>query len=121
MPVLLDANAILRHLLDDLPDQASKATEAIEHGAFVFPEVIAECVYVLAGPYQLERALISKALLALLEEVDCERRAIVCEALEIYATCALDFVDCILVAANRLASQPVLTFDKKLNRALAQG
>lgn len=120
MSVLLDANAILRHLLDDLPDQANIATEAIESGASVLPEVVAECVYVLAGPYQLDRALISKTLLALLEEVDCERRVIIQKALDIYASSKFDFVDCILVSTNRLTSQPILTFDKKLNRVLSQ-
>lgn len=118
MRTLLDANAVLRHLLDDIPEQAEAATYAIEDGAEVTPEVVAECVYVLAGPYELKRATISDALTALLAEVECERHAIIEEGLRIFAKTKLDFVDCLLVAANRIIGQPVLTFDKKLNKLL---
>lgn len=116
MRTLFDANAVLRHLLDDIPAQADVATKAIEDGASVTPEIIAECVYVLAGPYKLDRTIIASTLAALLEEVECERAKIVQEALKIYASTKLDFIDCIVAATNRLANQPVLTFDKELIR-----
>lgn len=49
MLTLLDANAVLRHLLDDIPEQADETTKAIESGAEMTPAVITKCVYVLTG------------------------------------------------------------------------
>ncbi len=116
MRTLLDANAILRHLLDDIPEQAEIVAQAIEDGAQTIPEVIAECVYVLSGVYGLDRKTISDALIALLGEIECERRIIAERALRIYSESKLDFVDCILASTNKISQQPVLTFDKKLKR-----
>lgn len=118
MLTLLDANAVLRHLLDDIPEQADETTKAIESGAEVTPEVIAECVYVLTGVYDLDRLEISESLGAFLGEVSCERKFVVTSALKTFANSKMDFVDCILIAMNELTGQPVLTFDKKLSRML---
>lgn len=118
MQTILDANAVLRHLLNDIPEQADIATHAIENGAEVTPEIIAECVYVLTGPYALKRKTTSSALIALLQEVACERKPIIEEALNIYAESKLDFVDCILASTSKMMGQPVLTFDKKLKKYL---
>lgn len=118
MRTLLDANAILRHLLDDIPEQAEIVTRTIEDGAQTIPEVIAECVYVLSGIYGLDRKTIADALMALLDEIECERRVIIEKALRIYSESKLDFVDCILASTNKTSQQPVLTFDKKLRRLI---
>lgn len=119
MRTLLDANAVLRHLLNDIPAQADQTTEAIQAGAEVTPEVIAECVYVLTGIYELPRSVISEALTRFLDEVSCERSRILMKALQLFADTKLDFVDCILLAANQLTGQPVLTFDRKLRAQLS--
>lgn len=42
---LLDANAVLRYLLEDIEAQATKVEQAIIRGAEVTIEVLAECVY----------------------------------------------------------------------------
>lgn len=118
MLTLLDANAVLRHLLDDIPEQADETTKAIESGAEVTPEVIAECVYVLTGVYDLDRSEISESLGAFLGEVSCKRKLIMTSALKTFANSKMDFVDCILIAMNKLTGQPVLTFDKKLSRMI---
>ncbi len=115
MLTLLDANAVLRHLLDDIPEQADRTAQAVEAGAEVTPEVIAECVYVLKGVYDLSKAELAQALVAFLHEVACERKPIIIDALESFANTNLDFVDCILLSMNKLTDQPVLTFDKKLS------
>ena len=117
MRILLDANAVLRHLLNDIPAQADQTSEAIQAGAEVTPEVIAECVYVLTGVYELPRSVTSDALIRFLEEVSCERDRILTKALQLFADTKFDFVDCILLASNQLTGQPVLTFDKKLRTA----
>lgn len=117
MLTLLDTNACLRTLLDDIPEQASAAHRAIEDGAFTYPEVIAECVNVLGGRfYNVPRAKVAEAVSTLLDDVSCERGDIIRLALSFYAGTQLDFVDCMLAATHALQGCPVLTFDKKLAR-----
>ncbi|MDE8734420.1 PIN domain-containing protein [Eubacteriales bacterium DFI.9.88] len=115
---LIDANIILRYLLGDHPQMSAEAKKIIEKGAFTLSEVIAEVVYVLKGVYQVEREEIGSTLKELLDEIDVENQEVVCEALRIYAETSLDFVDCILIARNRLLHDNVITFDKKLNKML---
>ena len=53
---LIDANVILRYLLNDNPEMAQQAKAVIEGGAYTKPEIIAEVVYVLKGVYHATRA-----------------------------------------------------------------
>ena len=69
MESLLDANAALRYLLEDNQEQAEAVAEAIARGAEVTVEVLAECVYVLAGVYHVPRSRIAESLGILLDEV----------------------------------------------------
>ncbi len=48
---LIDANVILRFILNDNADMAKRATEVIASGAYTKPEIIAEVVYVLKSVY----------------------------------------------------------------------
>ncbi|WP_307739060.1 PIN domain-containing protein [uncultured Parolsenella sp.] len=118
-PVLLDANAVLRYLLDDIDDQASQVEAAIRSGAEVTPEVIAECVYVLGGVYGVSRSMIAESLGMLLDEVFCARGAVAASALGLYGAGSFDFVDCVLAAEHMVSGRKVLTFDKKLRKLLA--
>ena len=53
---MLDANMILRYLLNDNADMAEKAEEYINAGdVSTTIEVIAEVIYVLKGVYSLDR------------------------------------------------------------------
>ena len=52
MKILIDANVILRYLLNDVEEMAKKSAEIINAGAFTLPEVIAEVVYVLKSVYR---------------------------------------------------------------------
>lgn len=74
MPKLLDANALLRYLLNDNQEQAVVVRDAVLEGAFTVPEVLCKVVYVLQGRvYKFERPEITSALLGLLEDIDCDR------------------------------------------------
>ena len=53
---LIDANVILRYLLDDNQLMAQQAKKVVENGAYTKPEIIAEVVYVLKGVYKVGRA-----------------------------------------------------------------
>ena len=114
MESLLDANAALRYLLEDNQKQAEAAAEAIAGGAEVTVEVLAECVYVLAGVYHVPRSRIAESLGLLLDEVTCRRKNVAAAALGLYSGSSFDFVDCVLAAERQELGRDVVTFDKKL-------
>lgn len=119
MDVLLDANAVLRYLLEDNDEQAERVSQAVARGAEVTVEVLAECVYVLAGVYEVPRSGIAESLGILLDEVRCDRFEVAATALGLYSGSKLDFVDCVLAAEHLQRGREVLSFDKKLNKLLA--
>lgn len=52
-------------------------------------------------------------------DIECERKDVMRQALEIYASHNLDFVDCILDAMAEVTGCEVLTFDKKLRSLIS--
>ncbi len=120
MRTLVDANVILRYLLDDSEEFSLRAREIVASGAWLLPEVLAEVVYVLNGVYAVERKVIAQTLTELIEEMWCECPTVLCAALDKYAATRLDFIDCVLWAHNRVNLDTVVTFDKKLNKALEE-
>lgn len=114
MEKLLDANAVLRYLLEDIQEQSDCVAETIEAGAEVTVEVLAECVYVLSGVYYVSRSDIAESLGILLDEVTCRRKRVAAAALGLYSGSSFDFVDCVLAAEVSKNGREALTFDKKL-------
>ncbi|OUN43729.1 PIN domain-containing protein [Enorma massiliensis] len=114
MEKLLDANAVLRYLLEDIQEQSDVVAETIEAGAEVTVEVLAECVYVLSGVYHVSRSDIAESLGILLDEVTCRRKRVAAAALGLYSGSSFDFVDCVLAAEVSENGREALTFDKKL-------
>lgn len=117
---LIDANVILRYLLNDNPEMARQAREVVEGGtgAYTKAEIIAEVVYVLKGVYQAERGDIRIYIQELLKTVRCPEEDAVIYATDLYADTSLDFVDCLLAAYHAVNKENVFTFDKKLRRYL---
>ena len=118
MKKLIDANVILRYLLEDHPQLSPEAKEVIESGASTLPEVLAEVVYVLKGVYKIDRKEISRTLIDFMDEVTVENQDIMIEAFSLFSETSLDFVDCILIAYHRTDGIEVVSFDKKLNKKL---
>lgn len=116
---LIDANVILRYLLNDNPEMAEKAKNIVENGAYTKPEIIAEVVYVLKGVYHVTRTEIRLFLQSMLNIIYCTQRAAVTYALDVYADTSLDFVDCLLIAYHVLNKEDVFTFDAKLAKRLS--
>ena len=115
----IDANVILRYLLDDDPLLAGKASAIIEKKQVHIPfEVIAEVVYVMQGVYSASRQDISSALIQLisLPNITTNNSSVLKEALLLYADKGLDFVDSLLCGYNRIEGVRVETFDKKLKK-----
>ena len=118
MKILIDANVILRYLLNDVEEMSKKSAEIINAGAFTLPEVVAEVIYVLKSVYKVEREEISTAILKILNEIEIEHKHTIIESVKIFSETNLDFVDCILIAYNRIENFEIFSFDKKLNNKL---
>ena len=116
---LVDANIILRYLLQDDDKMFQESNRIIENGAEALPEVLAEVVYVLMKVYAVERHEISEALRTMLSEVQVNNSAVIDKALELFGENNLDFVDCILLAYNQVENMSVQTFDKQLKKKLS--
>ena len=118
--IALDANYILRYLLQDHKEQHRIAKHIIETEAcLVLNEVLAEVIYVLGGYYDTARLDIAKSLRVLLKWDTLqmhESKSVVMEALTLYAKTRLDYVDCYLCALR--SRYQVATFDKQLLKCL---
>lgn len=65
--VILDANVILRYLLNDNQEMAERADHLIQtEDVSVTIEVMAEVIYVLKGVYKVDRERIADTLLEFL-------------------------------------------------------
>lgn len=116
---LIDANVILRYLLNDSPEMSSKTRELISSGnAYTKPEVISEVIYVLKGVYQIDKDRIRAFIYSMLDDISCAEDECIRAAMDIYASVSLDFVDCLLIAYHRINRENIFSFDKKLNRYL---
>lgn len=118
MAKLIDANVILRYLLNDNEEMAEEAEAVIKGGAYTLPEVMAEVVYVLKGVYKMPRTEIAQCVHAILQIVSTNDSDVLHEAIDIYADTKLDFVDCILIAHHRVHNAEVFSFDKALCKKL---
>jgi len=119
--LILDTNAILRYMLSDNLDMATKVNEIITNNSvMVRYEVVAEVVYVLEGVYSLPRNKVKDSINTFLSvpNVETESKSVLLLALETYADKNIDFVDCLLYAFKALQGYDVFTFDKKLNKLL---
>lgn len=110
---LIDANVILRYLLNDSELMSAQAKHAVADGAYTTFEVMAEVVYVLKGVYHAERSEISEWLTLFLDDIMLENKPVMLYALRTYGETSLDFVDCILIAYNRVLGRQVFSFGRK--------
>lgn len=114
---VVDANIILRYLLNDHEELSDTATTIIENNEVLIPnEIIAEVVYVLEKVYKVKNDDICNTLLELLkyENIVVSDKELIEEALLLYSRKRLDFVDTLLYAYGKVKGYTVYTFDKKL-------
>ena len=115
---LIDANIILRYLMNDHRVMSPRAREIILSGAETTPEVLAEVVYVLRGVYHVDRPSIAAALESFIQEVTLSHKAAIAYACRLYGQRSLDFVDCLLAGYHHIDGTEISTFDEKLERVL---
>lgn len=118
---IVDANLILRYLLQDATQFIDQARDKIENYHIFIPnEVIAEVVYVLEKVYKVDRPLIFDSIQNLLSygNITTHDKSILVESLKVYSEIKIDFVDSLLYAYSKIGGHTVFTFDKKLNQLL---
>lgn len=117
---LLDANAILRFLLQDNEEQFQYVKNIIKaEKCYVTLEVLAEVCYVLEGLYQVSREDIVINFRRLNKDVIIFNADVLLRSLEIFdKTPKLDFVDCLLYGYKKEKDVTIITFDKKLQKRL---
>ena len=117
---LLDANAVLRFLLQDNEEQFQYVKRSIRiEKCYVTLEVLAEVCYVLEGLYQVLREDIISNFRKLNNDVVILDADVLLRALEIFdKTPKLDFVDCLLYGYKKEKSVDIITFDRQLQKKL---
>lgn len=117
--VIIDANIVLRYILDDHEELSPRSTDILEHQLVILPmEAACEVVYVLRKVYGVDRPHIRHHLQELISErlIAVEKTAVFLKGLECYASTKLDIVDALLWAYHDVEHHEVLTFDEKLRK-----
>ena len=113
----LDANVVLRYLLNDLPEQSKKARHLIASSqCYVSDVILTEVVFVLEKLSGFPRADIAVLLRRLisLKNVSCNE-VLFDRAIELYMKKKqLSFPDCFIAVEASFSGDFVLTFDKDL-------
>jgi predicted nucleic acid-binding protein len=124
----VDTNILLRHLLDDHPDQSPRATaylERVERGEIqvrTADTVIFETVFTLQRQYHQPKSRIRDALLPLIElpgiVLPGKRR--LRRAFDLYVNLNLSYADAYhVVLMERWGLNEIITFDKGFDRVPA--
>ena len=119
----IDANVVLRYVLNDDHELSSKAKEIIDQNIVEVPiEVLCEVVYVLAGYYGIDRENISTELQRFFKQTQCIilHREAVLRGLEYFGQKTLDFVDCVLAGYVDIEKDEIFTFDDKLKKMITK-
>jgi predicted nucleic acid-binding protein len=121
---LLDANVLVRFLVQDDVKQSSAATDLLEKAErrdvvlHLDPLVLAETVYVLTRRYDRPRIEVANVLLSFIQNpgIITMEEATVADALQRFATFNVDFADAWLAARAARLRHPVASFDRDLDR-----
>lgn len=119
----IDANVLLRYVLNDHAQLSPRAREIIDHHIVEVPiEVLCEAIFVLSGPYQIDRQSISTGLKRFFEQTQCtiSHREAVLRGLEYFGQNSLDFVDCVLAGYAEIEKDEIFTFDDKLKKFISK-
>ena len=118
--VVLDANAILRYLLDDIHEQYAAVQQTIENeDCCSILSVIQEAVYILENYYGAAREDIAAAFGTLADIIRIEDEDVCRRAFGYYVEIPkIDYVGCILCAYHSEREVDIFTFDQKLNKKI---
>ena len=122
--VVVDTNAFLRLLLDDIPKQADLVKGLInqakkEQIRIIIPQiVIFEIDFILRKYYSFEKQEVINKLKSLLSAsyFEVESISVFRNALILYKENNVSFADCFLLAKAKVEEADLFTFDKKLKK-----
>jgi len=111
---ILDANAILRYILNDIQEQADLVEKALmKESILILPEVVAEVIYVLTKYYNQPRSTSAECLLQFLDDADCNSENLR-QTLKTFGKSKFDFIDCLLYEYSKQENYKIFTFDADL-------
>jgi predicted nucleic-acid-binding protein len=121
---LLDANVLVRFLVQDDPKQSAAASALFAKAAsravtlHLDALVVAEAVYVLTGRYGQGRTEVVNVLLAIIQNVGIETMEVdvVTDALRRFAAYNVDFSDAWLAARGARLRRSVASFDRDFDK-----
>lgn len=121
MSAYVDTNVLVRHLTQDAPEQARRATLFLATAARLelTDVVFAETVYVLQSVYRASREQVVAAMRGVLafRSIEVENPAVLVRAIDVYEQSRIDFADAYLVAvAERSGTRMIASFDRSLDR-----
>jgi predicted nucleic acid-binding protein len=121
MTAVLDTNVLVRHLRGTPVAQARRATALLESGEelVLTSPVVAEVVFVLESNYEQARDAVAVAALSLLAvpSIVAPEAGVLVDALRLYQTARLHFVDAYVAAVARHSGVArVASFDKRIDR-----
>ena len=124
MTLLLDANVLVRFLVQDDPRQSAAATALLEKAErrevvlMLEAMVVAEVVYVLLGRYGRSRGEVAGVLLSIIQNAGVEtlERDVITDALQRFAAVNVDFSDAWMAARAAQLGHAVASFDRDFDK-----
>jgi len=122
--LILDANVLIRFLVQDDPKQSAAATKLMsdaQSGVYellVDPMIVAETVYVLGSQYKRARVEVANTLLAIVRSpyVRADKEQELVDALLRFRDHGVDFADAWLAAIAVSGGQEIASFDRDLDK-----
>ena len=117
----VDTNVLVRHLTNDPPAQAKRATALLRdaHELILTDLVLAEMVYVLESFYDVLRTEIARMARSLLAfpSIETADHELLLRTVEIYEVLRLDFAEAYLSALAEMSDvKRVASFDRQIDR-----
>jgi predicted nucleic-acid-binding protein len=122
MQYICDTNYVIRYLLQDNTEMFARANAIFEQAisgkvTLIFEQaVFTEIIFVLSSVYKVPKDIIVNTLSELVayKGIKSDRETLLL-ALEYYKNHNIHIVDALLLARNKTANIPIITFDKKLH------
>lgn len=122
--ILVDANIIIRFLLNDHPTFSLQAKSIILNAQqgllkmYLDEVIIAEIVWTLSSFYRVKRTEISDKLEEIVSQnwVINPKKDLVIQALALFRSSNLDYIDCWLFIVGKSLGIELATFDKALKK-----
>lgn len=124
-----DTNVLVRYLVQDDPKQSAEANrwiDSIHHkkeSIFINQIVFCELIWVLQGPYEIDKKVLIDTLekILLAKQFEIESKDEIWQALSEYKSHAVDFADALIGVKNEMAGcRTTVTFDQKAFKKLSR-